>query len=510
MKKRPLAFIVLLILLFNAIPVTALEKEERKWQDETIYYLLIDRFNNGDSKNDSQVNLQDPEAYQGGDFEGIIYKLDDLKDMGFTALLLTPIFRNSDNGYHGFWVEDYYKTEEHFGSLGTFKKLVNEAHKRDMKVLIDFQVNSVSSKHPWIKDPEKKDWFNEEKDITHENSQKEVEKSRIEGLPDLNQDNPEVKQYLIDAARWWINETNIDGYFLNKVNYVPNDFVKDFTSAVKQTKKDFYLLGNAENQEEIVEYKDAGIDGFLDQPHLKQVRNTFSKPDQSFKGIFEDSRKDNVLFQDPLLKGNYMDDVNTVRFTNDAIKNNQHPGTRWRLALTYLYTTPGIPIVYYGSEVALNGGEIPDNRKLMDFRTNKEFIDYISKIGELRQQLPSLTRGSFEVLYENQGMAIYKRVYQNEVAVIAINNSSQKQTVTINSDQLEGGKELRGLLANDLVRSNKENDYTIALDREEAEIYALAEKTGLNVPYLTVMGTVYSAFIIFGIILLKRAKRNRT
>ncbi|MDA6963127.1 hypothetical protein OSM87_26010, partial [Escherichia coli] len=82
-----------------------------------------------------------------------------------------------------------------------------------------------------------------------------------------------------------------------------------------------------------------------------------------------------------------------------AVKNNQHPGPRWKLALTYLYTTPGVPIVYYGSEIALNGEEEPNNRKIMDFRTDKELIDFITKLGELRQQLPSLSKGTMEVLY---------------------------------------------------------------------------------------------------------------
>ena len=144
MKKGVLSLILIPFLLFYALPVGAVEKEERKWQDETIYFLMVDRFNNSDSKNDFNVNAKDPLAYHGGDFQGIIDQLDYLKDMGFTAIWLTPIFDNAGKAYHGYWINDFYKTEAHFGTMATFKKLVKEAHKRDMKVILDFVANHVA------------------------------------------------------------------------------------------------------------------------------------------------------------------------------------------------------------------------------------------------------------------------------------------------------------------------------------------------------------------------------
>src|SRR3954451_16258491 len=136
MKKGAIILLFISLLLFNALPVGAVEKEDRKWQDETVYSLMIDRFNNGDQSNDMDVDLDDPIGYHGGDFQGVIDQLDYIKDMGFTAISLTPVFDNIDGGYHGYWVNDYYKTEEHFGSIELFKKLVDEVHKRDMKVIL--------------------------------------------------------------------------------------------------------------------------------------------------------------------------------------------------------------------------------------------------------------------------------------------------------------------------------------------------------------------------------------
>ena len=144
-------------------------------QDEVIYMIMVDRFNNGDTSNDKDANINDPLAYHGGDFKGITEKLDYIKEMGFTAIWLTPIFENMDNGYHGYWIKDFYQTNPYFGSMEEFKTLVEEAHKRDIKVILDFVVNHVGPNHEWLNDPTKKDWFHENKSISNWNDQEEVE-----------------------------------------------------------------------------------------------------------------------------------------------------------------------------------------------------------------------------------------------------------------------------------------------------------------------------------------------
>ncbi|HYK72016.1 MAG TPA: alpha-amylase family glycosyl hydrolase [Pseudoneobacillus sp.] len=511
MKKSILTFILIPFLLFYALPVGAMEKEDRKWQDETVYFLMIDRFNNGDTTNDFDVNAKDPLAYHGGDFQGIIDKLDYLKDMGFTTIWLTPIFDNADKGYHGYWINDFYKVDEHFGNLATFKKLVKEAHKRDIKIIVDFVANHVAPNHPWLTDSTKKNWFHDNQEITNWEDQNQLENGWIFGLPDLAQENPEVENYLLDAAEWWIKETNIDGYRLDTVKHVPVSFWEKFSEKVKETKENFYLIGEVWSNDPtyIAKYDEAGIDGFVDYPVNEYLRKAFAKPDQSLDPLFKNLERNKDVYEDPYLMGTFLDNHDTVRFTHDMVQNNQNPGTRWKLALTYLYTTPGIPIVYYGSEIALNGGKDPDNRRQMDFRTDKEIIDYITKIGELRQQLPSLTRGTMELLSEQKGMAVYKRVYQNEISIIAINNTSKSQHITLTAKDLEQGKELRGLIANDLSRS-KNGKYELIIDREEAEVYVLAEKTGLNIPYLSSMGVVYTAFLLFLFLIWKKAKKKQS
>jgi len=509
MKKLILVFITLSLLFVYSFPVAAMEREDRKWQDETIYSIMIDRFNNGDNTNDFEVDTTDPLAYHGGDFEGIIKQLDYIQDMGFTAILLSPVFDNGSKGYHGYWINDLHEPEEHFGSMETFKRLVAEAHKRDMKVILDFVANHVGPDHPWLEDPSKADWFHEEKEISDGDNEEELATHWLDGLPDLNQENPEVRLYLLDAAKWWIEEGDIDGYRLNHVRYVSADFWEEFSKEVKAVKDDFYLLGEvgAQDVSELVQYDGSGMDGFADYPSNDTVRATFAQPDQSMAELFAALEEKENLFQQPSLMANFMDDHNTSRFTRDAISLNEHPGARWRLALTYLYTTPGIPVVFYGSEIALDGGEAPENFGQMNFMTDKELVDYITLLGEIRGQNPSLTRGSMELLYEQEGMAVYKREYEDETAVIAINNTSGTKNVTISAQDLKDDMELRGLLAGDLVRSNQ-GSYKLVLDREEAEIYVLSERTGINVAYLTAMIIVVLLFILFIVLLKRRAKKG--
>ncbi|WRP08091.1 alpha-amylase family glycosyl hydrolase [Rossellomorea aquimaris] len=510
MKRRVLSLILVPFLLFYALPVGAVEKEERKWQDETIYFLMVDRFNNGDTSNDKNVDTKNPKAYQGGDFQGVIDKLDYIKDMGFTAIWLTPVFDNQPLGYHGYWITDFYKTEEHFGSIDTFKKLVDEAHKRDMKVMLDFVVNHVGPEHPWVNDPEKSDWFHENQQMNFDNEES-LQNAWLYDLPDLNTENPEVKNYLFEAAKWWIEETDVDGYRLDTVRHVPQEFWTEFSVEVKSVKEDFYLLGEVfdRDPQKIAKYNDVGIDGFVNFPQAEEMRSVFQKPDTSMDRLFNFWKYNETYYEDPYLMGTFIDNHDMERFTRLLVQEKLFPGTRWKLALTYMYTTPGIPIVYYGSEIAVDGGNDPDNRRFMNFRADEELIDYITQLGKLRQDYPALTRGTIEPIYEKDGMGIFKRTYGDQTLVIAINNTSKSQKVQLSEEELAENSELKGLLTADLVRIDKDGNYTIVVDREESEVYSLKQKSGLNYPYLLALGTVYVLFLLFIYLVWKRGRKKK-
>lgn len=508
MSKQVITTLVLILFLlfyglyFSCVQAAG-EKEERSWQDEAIYFIMVDRFNNGDAKNDKDANTTDLQAYNGGDLKGITKRLDYIQDMGFTAIWLTPVVDNEEDGYHGYWTKDFYKVEEHFGAMVDMKELVKEAHKRDMKVILDFVAGRTGNKHPWLFNEEKQGWYHKEQE---ENNQIQIEESPLFGLPRLNFENTELRKFLIDNAKWWIQQTDIDGFHLEDTQSIPTDFWSEFVREVKVVKKDFFFIGDASASDtsNIAVYRNMRIDSFLNVSSYKKMTEVFSKTGQSLNELYKDWMSNQGVY--PYLLGSFLDNQNTKRFTRVALEEKQYPPTRLRLAFVYLFTSPGIPIMYYGTEIALDGGDPPDNRRLMDFKTDDKFLKYISKLGKLRQQLPSLRRGTFEMLYDKDGMSVFKRTYQEETVIIALNNTEKTQKVHLTREQLDVNKELHGLMEEDLIRPAKDG-YYLVLDRETANVYALAQKTGLNIPLIATLVAINVLFVTFLILVQRRRKQ---
>ena len=511
MLKKVMAILLMPFILLSTTGVFAEEKVERDWQDESIYFIMVDRFYNGNTKNDASVDTDNLNTYQGGDFAGIIQKLDYLQEMGFTTIALNPIVENTESGYHGNWALDYKKINENFGTLEEFKKLVDEAHKRDMKVIVDFNANHVGPEHPWLEDPSKEDWFHEKRDLAATEDQEAKQTGWVDGLPDLKQENEEVSAYLLDAAKWWITETDIDGYRLLHVEYVPVDFWETFSEEVKSVKGDFFLLGNGsvENEAELDVLQIAGIDGLVDYEHMEALRSIFAKPDEELDSLFSIWNERMTSLKNPYQTGIMVDTEDISRFTKLMQDHNQFPGTRWEMLMTYMYTMPGIPMIYYGSEIALNGNEIPDNRRMMDFRTDKDLIEYIGKLAELRKQYPALRKGTLELIDEQDGMAVFKREYKDQTMIVAINNSSKTKTIQLDAENLSSGEELRGRLNGDLVRESN-GTYSITLDRETSEAYLAAEKSGVNYTFIIVIAFIIAGFVGFLYLAWRKGERQNS
>ncbi|WP_198508466.1 alpha-amylase family glycosyl hydrolase [Bacillus xiapuensis] len=504
MKRRLSSLLLIPFLLLYVFPAGAGAKEERKWQDEVIYYLMVDRFHNGDSANDTKKNNHDPSAYQGGDFSGVISKLDHIKDMGFTAVVLSPVFQNQPGGYHGYWITDFNQTNEQFGTKKELRKLVKEAHKKDLKVILDFPVTRVSTEHPWTKDSGKTEWFT--------NKKEQAPEKWLGQMATLNLENQAVKEELIRAVRKWGEEVEVDGYYFSDATDAPLSFWQEVTQQLKKRNKDWFLLGESREKDihKLAEYEKTGLTGVMNAQLTAPLRKQFANVNKDSSQTPEVIKKTAAVLQNPLLSVNYFDSNKTERYTRDLVEEKKLPGTRWMLALTYLYTIPGIPAVYYGSEIALDGGEGVSNHQLLNFKTDQELMDYIKKLSSLRQELPALTRGDFELLYEKDGMVVFKRQYKKETIITAVNNTDKSQKVRIPAELLSGKdeKELRGLLQDSLVRPEG-GQYTIILDRETSEVFALTGKTGINAAFIAALAAVYIIFLIFIFLVWKRGRNSR-
>ncbi|KZO01200.1 alpha-amylase family glycosyl hydrolase [Pseudobacillus badius] len=499
MKKKLFSLVLLPFLLLYAFPVSAVEKEERMWQDETMYYLMTDRFHNGNSKNDKEINNNDLRAYQGGDFAGVADKLDYLHDMGFTSLIISPVFENAKGGYHGYWITDFYQTNKQFGSLKELKHLVKEAHDRDMKVIVDFPIRQVSPSHPWVKDPAKADWF--------QTTSGKTEEDWLGPMAILNLENKAVQQEMTKAGQWWIKKAGVDGYYLSDSAEAPLAFLQSFSKEMKQQKKDFFLLGGSGKKSSVKQFERSGLDSVMNAELAAQLQEQFKNvkqpSDEGTKLVDEAAKQEKAI-----LSANYLDSIKTARFTKKAVEENMFPGTRWMMGLTYLYTVPGVPVVYYGSEVALNGEEGAESHRLLSFKEDQELVEYIKKIGELRQKLPALTRGSYEPIYDKDGMTVFKRQYKDETLIVAVNNSDKTQKVAVPAEELDDNKELRGLLEGGLARPEN-GKFSLILDRETAEIYALTEKAGANKLFIAALAAVYIIFMTFLYLVWKRGRASR-
>ncbi|WP_427338367.1 alpha-amylase family glycosyl hydrolase [Caloranaerobacter sp. DY30410] len=400
---------------------------------DIIYFIMTDRFYDGDKENNNfpDVNKNDPKAYHGGDLKGIVEKLDYIKSLGVTAIWITPVFKNEYGGYHGYWITDFYKVDPHLGTLSDLKELVQEAHKRDIKVILDYVVNHTGYKSPWLNDEKYKDWFHPKKNISNWNDQKQLEEGWIFGLPDLNQDNPEVKKYFIDNAIWWIEQTGIDGMRLDTVKHVPKDFWNEFAYNIKSKYPNFFLLGEVwnDNPRYLEQYHKVGIDSLTNYPLYNGLRKTFTRFGKA--NTLVNAIKKQSAFTNPELNGIFVDNHDNKRLVTEA---KEYGEAYLKQALTFIMTYPGIPIIYYGTEIAMEGGDDPDNRRDMEWDkiSNSEMLNYFKMLTDIRNSNEALYNGEFELLNYDSYFLSYMRKKGDSKFIVIYNLQNKEKNITIN------------------------------------------------------------------------------
>lgn len=494
MKKRVAAALALFLFVFSFIGQQAFA-EERTIEQEIIYHILVDRFNNGDYARDEAIDIDDPFAYHGGDIQGIIKKLDKLQEIGVTAISLSPIMANSEKGYHGYWIEDFFSVEEQFGTMEDVQQLVEEAHKRDMKVLLEFVINYVSVSHPWVDDAEKQDYFT---------AQDKTEPEWMNQTAKLNLENPEVEAYLIEAANFWIDETGIDGFLLQAADEAPLSFLKNFTEKIKATNPNFYVLGDLlfsdENREEMIATVPLdAVDQLAVQKALTEVFTEPGKPVEEIFSIVQSNSGDKGLF--------FVDDMYTKRFTHSFAENGRNALTVWQLALTTMFTSPGVPMLFQGSEIPMLGETPEDIQKLVEFNSGEpDLKEFYTRISALRSTFPVLQYGDFELVGTSGAMSVFKRTYNGETMYIAINNDETSRQLDITD--IEPGMQLVGYLGDHIFREIEDGVYRIGLPRESAEVFSIQPDQGMNWGLILFAGGIFILFVVSVIVLSLKQKKQ--
>lgn len=492
--KKTLLF--LFISFFLSVP--SIFAEEVNIQEEVFYDILIDRFYIGDPNLSEQVRSDDPYAYHGGDLQGITQKLDWLKRLGFTSIVLSPIQENALDGYHGYWIEDFYKLNPEYGTMDDLHKLIKEAHKRDIKIILELVTNYVAKSHPFVTDKNKQDWFKT-------NEVKQIPATKwLENVALLDQNKEEVEEYLIDVAKYWMDEADFDGFKLQDADQSSLTFIENLTKEIKNINPTFYLIAGISERNAPSEMlkKNTNIDAVENRLLFEAMNEVFTKVGEPISHLYDvwvdSGDQTDVLF---------VDNKNTARYSNNVAENGRGTLNTWQLTLVYMYTTPGVPVILQGSELPMYGPSFKESQRLANFNsTNPDLEEFHERISSLRQEFPSLTLGDFKHVGSKGAMSVFKRSYENETTFIAINNGDESRTIVV--DDLQSDLELRGFLEDNLIRANKEGEYLINIPRESAEIFIVQKNTGINWFFITPILGIFIIFIVSVIYLTKKQKKE--
>ena len=446
--------------------------------DDVIYLIMTDRFSDGDVSNNKPANSpktandrNNPRGWHGGDFRGIKNHLDYLKELGITAIWLTPWYDNSNavtdcphpwcpaTSYHGYGAIDYYGTEDHFGTFADLRELVEAAHKVGIKVIQDQVANHVSSEHQWAKNPPLDDWFSPFAQNTFNNSvllspnASQAELDNLlhgwfnESLPDMNQDEPEVARYEIQNALWWIGATGVDGIREDTIQYMPRAFIRDWSTAILKQYPRFWMVGEVfetdSAQTAFFQGGKTGWDGVDTKLPSDFDFNLWRTSFDVFSGKKPMRALRDVLKYDGLYPN--VNHVTTISGNHDTDRFMSLDGATEEgamLHLAFLLSARGIPQIYYGEEIGMRGGGDPDNRRDFAGGWAEDTHSAFTKEGRTpeEQKMFEWTRDWINLRRKANALKIGKttdRFYDNEVYVMQRGDFTGRFLLAFNLSKME-------------------------------------------------------------------------
>ena len=454
---------------------------------DVLYMLMPDRFANGNPKNDAFKTMQDklcdrrePSLRHGGDLEGIRRHLGYFNELGVTALWLTPVLENdrpADEGkystYHGYATTDYYRVDPRFGTNEDYRQLVDEAHQRGLKVVMDMIFNHCGDFHPWNKDVPSADWFNHpgyglqtsyKLTPVFDPYASQVDKDETMGgwfvssMPDLNQRNPHVMKYLIQNSMWWIETVGIDGIRMDTYPYADREGMARWMEALDREYPNFNTVGEiwvtepaytaawqkGSRLSDSNSYLKTVMD-FALYDRLNQAKN--EETDDWWKGL---NRICNVLCYDyvyanPRSVMAFIDNHDTDRFLG-----NGKDTTALKQALALLLTINRIPQLYYGTEILMNGTkETSDGNVRKDFpggfpgdardcftpagRTREEqsMFAWLSRLLHWRQGNAVITEGTQTQFIPWKGVYVIARRHAGRTVLTVLNGKHGEASMAV-------------------------------------------------------------------------------
>jgi neopullulanase len=488
------------------------EKEEVNIQsiigNDVIYLLMPDRFSNGDYSNDKFADMMDPDMDRsnpwlrhGGDLQGVSNHMDYFKDLGITALWLNPVIENDQpqtneggdmrSAYHGYGFTDHYNVDKRLGGNAAYKEMIEKAHLNGIKIIQDAVYNHVGINHYFLKDMPMKSWLNQWETYTNTNykghtvpapNSSVYDKSRTTDgwfmpfLPDLNQNNPLVANYLIQHAIWTVQEFGIDAFRIDTYMYNDMDFMNSCNDALKKQFPNIFLFGESlaspmPNQAAFVRNKmelpfmaniESTVDYQLHMAMLAGLKENYGW-NEGVNRMYQILTLD-YLYQTPDKLVTYLDNHDENRFLSEVGEDMR----KFKMGLSWLMTIRGIPEIYYGTELAVKNFKNPTDAEVRkDFpggwkeddankfkvggrtKLEQETFEFTKKLIQIRKESKAICKGTFtQFLPFDDGIYAYFRIYDDE-SIMVISNASENEhivDVTRFEEVLKGKREAEELL----------------------------------------------------------------
>lgn len=454
--------------------------------EDVLYLIMPDRFANGNLENDvvdgmreKKIDRADSFARHGGDIQGISSHLDYIADLGVTAIWLNPTQENDmeSGSYHGYAITDYYQIDRRFGSNEDFCALVEKAHEKNLKVVMDMIFNHCGSENYLFKDKPSKEWFNYRSNYVQTSfktaSVMDIHASAYEKkiatdgwfasvMPDFNQRNRHVARYLIQSSIWWIEYAGINGIRQDTHPYADFDFMSQWCKEVLDEYPYFNIVGETWlNSNVLVSYwqKDSklaaplnsNLPTVMDFPLQALMNQAFDEETGEWGGgLYKlyDYQTQDLVYANPMNLLTFLDNHDTSRFaqTDEMAKNLK----RYKQAMVFLLTTRGIPQIYYGTEILMTGDKGKGDGDLRkDFpggwqgdtrncfakngRTalENEAFEFTRQLLNWRKGNQVIGKGSLKHYSIQNGVYVYQREFNGKSVVIIMNGTDDSKELDL-------------------------------------------------------------------------------
>ncbi len=402
------------------------------------YHMFLDRFYNGDKENDPKGivpwdSVPTRENYFGGDIEGLRRNIPYLLDLGIDVVFLLPIFKASSN--HKYDTIDYFDIDPAYGTKTEFINLVKEMHQNGMKIVLDGVFNHIGYYSPIFQDVIKNGkesqyftWFYISGDsVDTENINYECV-GDYKWMPKLNFSSRELREYIISIGKYWINEADIDGWRLDVADEIDYTFWIEFRQAVKPL-KDLYLVAETWKDGKDLLRGDQ-MDSVMNYKLRELIINFLTVDSLTVKRL--NNRIEKLLFEYPLVIHNALYNHISSHDTERIINSLNFQDNLRKLAIVMQMTLPGLPVVYYGDEIGIDGENDPLCRKTMNWIwVNNDIHQFTKSMIEVRKKYKSLLYGEYKTVFIDFSLYSFVRLYEDEAVLIIINRNQQDYTTVI-------------------------------------------------------------------------------